>query len=87
MIDMCLCNPAVKQPVAALMRPTVSAYLTDTLYKPITHPVMGREPATNRDEPDSPKIHFQDRYKYTNTGLNCQYARKQVTVSGVNILL
>ncbi|MBQ2656016.1 MAG: hypothetical protein IJF95_05215 [Erysipelotrichaceae bacterium] len=48
---------------------------------------MGREPATNRDEPDSPKIHFQDRYKYTNTGLNCQYARKQVTVSGVNILL
>ena len=55
---MCLCNPAVKQPVAALMQPTVSAYLTDTLYNPSTHPALGRAPATNRNEPDSPKILF-----------------------------
>ena len=56
-IDMCLCNPAIKLPVAALMQPTVSAYSTDTLYKSRSHP-SEREPTTNRAKPDSPKILF-----------------------------
>ncbi len=39
------------------MQPTVSACLTDTLYKSRTHP-FGREPITNRAKPNSPKILF-----------------------------
>ena len=84
---MCLCNPAVKQPAAALCSSLYLSYPTDTLYKPRTHPVLGIEPETNRDEPDFPKIHFQDRYKYTNTVLACQYIRKLLTVRAVNVLL
>ena len=39
------------------MQPTVSACLTDTLYKSRSHP-SEREPTTNRAKPDSPKILF-----------------------------
>ena len=76
-IDMCLCNPAIKLPVAAPIQPTVPAYLTDTLYKSRTHPFR-RGPITNRAMPNSPKILFSGPIQIYQHGFDLSIRLKAV---------
>ncbi len=86
MIDMCLCNPAVKQPVASLMQP-YRIHPIRQIPKSRSHILSetGTDP-TNRAEPDPQMILFRTRFKYTSTVLNCQYIRKRLTVPAVSTL-
>lgn len=56
-IDMCLCNPAIKLPVAAQQQPTVSV-LSDRYSIKIGNSAFRREPITNWAGPDSSKAPF-----------------------------